>query len=60
MGVNIIPNEEPVDKIMITKFPRFCTAQLNHHPFLKIIIFFFYIGKILRAELQIDLSSVCA
>lgn len=60
MGVNIIPSGEPVDKIMITKFPRFCTAQQNHHPFLNIIIFFFYIDKILRAELQIDLGSICA
>ena len=55
----MIPNEEPVDKIMINKFPRFCTAQPNHHPILKIIIFFFNIGKILRTELQIDLSSIC-
>ena len=60
MGVNIILNGELVDKIMITKFQKFCTAQLNHHPFLKIIIFFSSVGKILRAELQIDLSSICA
>ncbi len=60
METNIIPNEEPVDKIMINKFSRFCTAQPNHHPFFKIIIFFFKISKILRAELQIDLSSIYA
>jgi hypothetical protein len=60
VGVNIIPNGKPVDKVMINKFPRFCTAQPNHHPFLKFIIFFFNTDKILRAVLQIDLGSICA